>query len=274
MDQQTSSAQKFFTPKFVDVVLGLLVLGGVACAGIWWWGDSHYSFEEMNPVIVPTPHETSDWQTYRNDQYGFELKYPGNLTIKDGMKGIIISHSVPYRQLDPCDFRDGTHVLNDVVDFNATLQIFNEDIGATVKANYTFPDDIMKDGKFKLSPGFIDTYSAGDLNGYRVNIGVEGCGINTYYFPLNSLNTLVVSQPFSPERTQLIGGPEKVLSLPGIINPEDEEKIFNQILSTFKFIEIEPTICIQVVTPARNTQTGEVRDFPTPCDVPEGWEKI
>ena len=32
--------------------------------------------------------------------------------------------------------------------------------------------------------------------------------------------------------------------------------------------------CIQVITPARNMQTGEVRDFPTPCDVPEGWEKI
>lgn len=34
------------------------------------------------------------------------------------------------------------------------------------------------------------------------------------------------------------------------------------------------TACIQVITPAKNTQTGEIRDFPTPCDVPEGWEKI
>ncbi|MBI4158361.1 MAG: hypothetical protein HY505_01970 [Candidatus Yanofskybacteria bacterium] len=29
--------------------------------------------------------------------------------------------------------------------------------------------------------------------------------------------------------------------------------------------------CIQVITPARNPQTGEIREFPTPCDVPEGW---
>ncbi|MBP9686822.1 MAG: hypothetical protein KBD66_03410 [Candidatus Doudnabacteria bacterium] len=34
------------------------------------------------------------------------------------------------------------------------------------------------------------------------------------------------------------------------------------------------TACIQVITPARNGTTGEVRDFPTPCDVPEGWEKV
>lgn len=34
------------------------------------------------------------------------------------------------------------------------------------------------------------------------------------------------------------------------------------------------TACIQVITPAKNTQTGEIRDFPTPCDIPEGWIKI
>ena len=34
------------------------------------------------------------------------------------------------------------------------------------------------------------------------------------------------------------------------------------------------TACIQVITPARNPDTGEVVDFPTPCDVPEGWETV
>jgi hypothetical protein len=36
----------------------------------------------------------------------------------------------------------------------------------------------------------------------------------------------------------------------------------------------ESRICIQVVTTAKNTQTGEVKNFPTPCDVPEGWEAV
>lgn len=36
--------------------------------------------------------------------------------------------------------------------------------------------------------------------------------------------------------------------------------------------EPEPRICIQVLAPARNPFTGEVRVFPTPCDVPAGWE--
>lgn len=34
------------------------------------------------------------------------------------------------------------------------------------------------------------------------------------------------------------------------------------------------TLCAQVITPALNPGTGEIREFPTPCDVPEGWEPI
>lgn len=33
-------------------------------------------------------------------------------------------------------------------------------------------------------------------------------------------------------------------------------------------------VCIQVITPAKNLKTGECKDFPNPCDVPLGWEKV
>jgi hypothetical protein len=33
-------------------------------------------------------------------------------------------------------------------------------------------------------------------------------------------------------------------------------------------------ICAQVITPARNPETGEIREFPTPCAVPDGWQPI
>lgn len=32
--------------------------------------------------------------------------------------------------------------------------------------------------------------------------------------------------------------------------------------------------CADVRTAAKNPATQEIRDFPTPCDVPEGWETI
>ena len=34
------------------------------------------------------------------------------------------------------------------------------------------------------------------------------------------------------------------------------------------------TVCIQVITPARHMTTGEIKEFPTPCDVPDDWEVI
>lgn len=36
----------------------------------------------------------------------------------------------------------------------------------------------------------------------------------------------------------------------------------------------EGRFCIQVITPAKNPKTGECQEFPTPCDVPEGWDKV
>ena len=33
-------------------------------------------------------------------------------------------------------------------------------------------------------------------------------------------------------------------------------------------------ICAQVIAPARNPLTNECRSFPTPCDVPEGWQRV
>ncbi len=35
-----------------------------------------------------------------------------------------------------------------------------------------------------------------------------------------------------------------------------------------------PGACIQVLAPARNPLTGECRVFPTPCDVPPGWQTV
>lgn len=30
-------------------------------------------------------------------------------------------------------------------------------------------------------------------------------------------------------------------------------------------------VCAQVITPALDPETGDIVEFPTPCDVPEGW---
>jgi hypothetical protein len=36
----------------------------------------------------------------------------------------------------------------------------------------------------------------------------------------------------------------------------------------------EGEYCAKVITPARNPETGDIKEFPTTCSVPEGWELI
>ena len=39
-------------------------------------------------------------------------------------------------------------------------------------------------------------------------------------------------------------------------------------------IKNDSEICAQVITSARNPETGDIQEFPTPCDVPKNWEVI
>ncbi len=49
-----------------------------------------------------------------------------------------------------------------------------------------------------------------------------------------------------------------------------EDKAKNKASAT-RTVIVESTSCVQVITHAYNPKTNEEKDFPTPCDVPEGW---
>lgn len=76
ISQQTPPIQKNFTPKFIWVVVGLLVLGGVAYGGIWWY-ENGTSDNCTGEFCLD-----SGWQTYRDNQNGFEFRYPSDWKLE------------------------------------------------------------------------------------------------------------------------------------------------------------------------------------------------
>ena len=55
------------------------------------------------------------------------------------------------------------------------------------------------------------------------------------------------------------------------VKKDDEVKVVKlNMLAT----DEDRKICAQVMTEARNPKTGEAKAFPSPCDVPAGWEVL
>lgn len=75
----------------------------------------------------------------------------------------------------------------------------------------------------------------------------------------------------------------KIFSLAGTyLDEEDEIRIiFANLITSMKILKSETVaenpnykICSQVITPARNPLTGEIKNFSTPCSVPADWEVV
>jgi len=220
----------------IVVVLALLVGGGIL-SYLRIIGEEF----EIPPIEIPervVEEETADWAIYVNEEHGYEVKYPKNIiTISKQGNKIILVHSIPFEHPDPCDFKGDAPPLKELTDFRVTTEVINRNLRETLmlrESDYLVSNFLL-DNKLRVELGFIDDISTGTLNGYRITSGVGGCGIYSYYFPLTRERTLVVQRSFIPEFKPITLDYQKYLKLPRIIPPDKEEKLFDQILSTFRF---------------------------------------
>ena len=85
----------------------LIIVLSVMIVGLVSYGAYHYfapqpepaelpaaGEEEITPSPLPTsePDETADWQVYRNEEYGFEMRYP--LELKENIDRIITIETI------------------------------------------------------------------------------------------------------------------------------------------------------------------------------------
>lgn len=176
-----------------------------------------------------------DWKTCSGTS--FEFKYPPVLAVSQRDGFVILSHGVVYPHPNLCDMKGDAPPQSEVTDFQLFLKVFDQDLHSTLEArkeNYILENkDFFENGTFKVSPGIIDSFTTGSLSGFSMTMGVEGCGGVTYYLPVTSTKTVVISRPWVPEFNAI--GTEyqkKYRNLPGIILPAQEEALFMGILSS------------------------------------------
>lgn len=88
----------------IIVIIGIAVVGGVL-AYQYYWQPEEPQHQSTVPVIKD---ETAAWQTYRNEEYGFEIKYPNDFLYQDPVAKELTA------RFDKCPYinRDGKIIEN------------------------------------------------------------------------------------------------------------------------------------------------------------------
>ncbi|MBI2011410.1 hypothetical protein HYS91_01445 [Candidatus Daviesbacteria bacterium] len=260
--------QKGFAP-----ILALIVI--VVFVGVV--GGAFYFSQKINldspQKLIPQnlkPQENKEKdKSYSNQSLGIEFSYPANLILKEESEeefnkrgnGEFRKNFSSYVGYEPGKFVGAVNLLEKQGDFeNAPLTIWvfnnpdNLDPEAWYKKYWYFPfiwgDFTLRSNL--IAPTLIATIS-GQLGGYNIVDYRDG-------------KPQFILVPFK-DRMYLLKFPT-----------QNQPEVTGEILESFKFLqstsENNDEVCIQVITPAKNSKTGECKEFPTPCDVPNGWEKV
>lgn len=190
-------------------------------------------------TIFESKSQTQGWQIYQNKDNTFIFQYPHKLALTEKSNQVELSHQIPFKNSGECDMMGEGKIYDNLTDFRMNFRIFNGTVKEAVQKNSPYmPVENYSGNALKISPGFIDEYKVGNLSGFSIYEGAEGCGHVIYYFPIKNNQTLVVEKAMIQALSPVIVREErdKALKVPGVTTPEESDQIFRQVLETFKFI--------------------------------------
>lgn len=176
-------------------------------------------------------------KTYTNANLKLSFVYPNFLTASTTNGKIVLHHDISYENHGDCDMMGDEKTYPRLTDFKVTIQKVNKGLVDTMKTNSPYiPQENFINNTVIASPGFIDPLKIGDFDGYAIYEGAEGCGQTTYYFPIDSNETLVINKASIQVLSGVISKEmeNEVLAIPSVISREKYEEIFISIINSLK----------------------------------------
>ena len=217
---------------FIWIVVLMVFIIVLAVGGVAYYAGKSSNISLVKVEENNLPQENK--KTFKLDN--LEFSYSDLLTLKKEGEVISLAHSIPQKHQNSCDFKGDGIMVDNITDFQSSFKIYNKDLKNSITSDFSANSviqNLAKGPDVILDPGFVDKYTIGSFDGYKITQGVEGCGHYSYFLSISPNQTLVIDRSFYAQTVGTTTNAD-MLKLPGIISKEKEEQIFKSILLSVK----------------------------------------